>query len=147
MKTRKFNQRTNSLFSGALILTMVFFMASCATNTSFLSSSVVPAAQGKVKVKQDSNQNYNVKVEIEDLAAVERLQGSKDTYVVWMETERGNAENLGQLVSSTGFMSKQHKATLETVTSFKPVRIFVTAESGLNVRYPDAIEILTTDRF
>ena len=129
------------------MLTMLFFMASCATTASFLNSSVVPSATGKVTVKQDNNENYSIKVQIDDLADVERLQMSKDTYVVWLETERGNAENMGQLVSSTGFMSKQHTATLETVTSFKPVRIFVTAETGINVRYPDSVEILTTEKF
>jgi hypothetical protein len=147
MKTQELNHLTKSLLSGIIMITMMFFITSCATNESFLSSSVVPAAKGTVKVKKDNNQNYNVKAEIEDLAAVERLQTSKQTYVVWLETERGNYENLGQLVSSKGFMSKQYTANLETITSFKPVRIFVTAENGLNVRYPDSVEILTTDRF
>ena len=147
MKAQVLNQSTKKFFSGILLLTMVLFIASCATSESFLNSPVVPAAKGKVKVKKDSNQNYAVKVEIEDLAAVERLQTSKETYVVWLETEKGNYENIGQLFSSKGFLSKQHTATLETKTSFKPVRIFVTAENGLNVRYPDSTKILTTDKF
>jgi hypothetical protein len=71
-----------------------------------------------------------IEVEIEDLAEVERLQLSKQTYVVWMETDRGNIENLGQLKSSRSFFSKQKTASLETVSSFKPVKIFVTAENG-----------------
>ena len=129
------------------MITMLFFIVSCATTASFLNSSVVPSAKGSVKVKQDNNQNYSINVQIEDLAEVERLQMSKDTYVVWLETEKGNAENLGQLISSTGFMSRQHTASLKTVTSFKPFRIFVTAESGINVRYPDSLEILTTEKF
>ena len=147
MKTRKKNQKMKNFISGILMITMLFFIASCATTASFLNSSVVPAATGKVTVKQDKNENYSVKVQIDDLAAIERLQMAKDTYVVWLETDKGNAENLGQLVSSTGFMSNQHTATLETVTSFKPVRIFVTAENGINVRYPSSDEILTTDKF
>lgn len=129
------------------MIALLFFIASCATNESFLNSSVVPSAKGTAKIKQDKNQNYRIKVQIEDLAEVKRLQRSKETYVVWMETDRGNYENLGQLISSTGFLSKQHKASLETVSSFKPVRIFVTAESGTNVRYPDAVQILTTNKF
>jgi len=147
MKTEKTKQRRKNFFSGFLMITMLFFIASCTTNASFLNSSVVPSAKGKVKIKQDNNQNYRIKVHIKDLAAVERLQMAKETYVVWLETERGSYENLGQLISSTGFMSKQHTAALETVTSFKPVRVFVTAENGLNVRYPDSVVILTTDKF
>jgi len=147
MKTQQFYQLRKNFLSGILVITMMLLIASCATSESFLNSSVVPAATGKVKVKKDSNQNYAINVKIADLAAIERLQSSKQTYVVWMETEKGNTENLGQLKSSTGFMSKQHKASLETTSPFKPVRIFVTAENESNERYPDNLEILTTGTF
>lgn len=147
MKTLKLYQIRKNFFPGILMIVVMLLVASCASSESFLNSSVVPAATGKVKVKTDNNQNYVIKVQIDDLAAVERLQTSKETYVVWMETERGNTENLGQLISSTGFLKKQHTASLETISSFRPVRIFVTAENGLDIRYPDSVEILTTDRF
>ncbi len=146
MKTQ-LHRTGNKSFSGFVIITMMLFMASCVSTESFLNSSVVPAATGKVKVKKDGNQNYVIKVQIEDLADVERLQTSKDTYVLWMETDRGTNENLGQLKSSSGFFSKQKVATLETVSSFKPVRFFVTAENGIDVRYPNSQEILRTNRF
>lgn len=147
MKTQKLNELTKNYFSGLLMITMVLIIASCTTSESFLNSSVVPGATGNVKVKKDGNQNYVIKVDINDLAEVERLQTSKLTYVVWMETEKGNNENLGQLKSATGFMSKQHTASLEATSPFKPVRIFVTAENESNERYPDHVEILTTDTF
>lgn len=141
-------QRTGKIiFSGIIMITMMFFIASCSSTEPFLNSSVVPSATGNVKVKKDGNQNYVIKVQINDLAEVERLQTSKDTYVLWMETDRGNNENLGQLKSSTSFLSKQHVASLETVTSYKPVRFFVTAENGIDVRYPDSEKILQTDTF
>jgi hypothetical protein len=147
MKTQRSYQIVKNLLSGILMITMMFFITSCATNESFLSSSVVPAATGKVKVKKDKNQNYVINLQVEDLAAIERLQTSKQMYVVWMQTERGNFENLGQLKTSTGFMSKQRTASLETVSSFKPVRFFITAENEKNVRYPDRETILTTAIF
>lgn len=134
-------------FFGIIMVALMFLITSCATSESFLNSSVVPGATGNVKVKKDGNNNYNVKVMIEDLAQVERLQTSKQTYVVWMETEKGNRENLGKLKSSTGFMSKQHTASLEATSPYKPVRIFITAENEGNERYPDQNEILTTDTF
>ena len=86
-------------------------------------------------------------MKIKDLAEVERLQMLKGTYLVWMETEQGILENLGQLSSTTGFMSKQHTASLETLSPYKPVRIFVTAEDESNVKYPSSAVILTTDKF
>lgn len=147
MKTQQLHQMRRNLFTGILMITMMFIIASCSTSESFLNSSVVPGATGKVKVKKDNNQNYVINLQVEDLAPIERLQSSKQMYVVWMETERGIFENLGQLKTSTGFMSKQRTASLETVSSFKPVRFFITAENEKNVRYPDQEVILTTDRF
>jgi hypothetical protein len=142
MNTQKIRK---CLFPGVITLLLILSSASCTQKIEFLNSSVVPAAKGTVNVKQDNNKNYAIEVAIVDLAEVERL--SKQTYVVWIETESGKAENIGQLKSSTGFLSKQHKATLETVTSFKPVKLFVTAEDGINVRFPDSRVVLTTDIF
>ncbi|MDT8402389.1 MAG: hypothetical protein RQ743_11895 [Bacteroidales bacterium] len=147
MKAQKANKLVYGIFFSILVVSMMSFSTACAQKVTFLNSSVVPAAKGSVKVKQDKNENYLIKVEIEDLAEVERLQSSKQTYVVWMETDRGNTENLGQLVSSKSFFSKQKTASLETVSSFKPVKIFVTAEEGINVQYPGDQIILTTDNF
>lgn len=147
MKTQKSNQIRKSFFLGIVMIAMMSLFASCTTKENFLNSSVVPAATGYVKVKKDSNKNYIIKVVIKDLAEVEKLQPSKQTYVVWMVTEKGNTENLGQLKSSTGFLSKQLTATLETTSPFKPARIFVTAENEGNERYPDQKTILTTDTF
>lgn len=147
MKTQKINKLVKGIFFSILMVSMMSFVTSCAQKITFLRSSVVPAAEGTVTVKQDNNSNYLIKVEIEDLAAVERLQSTRQTYVVWMESDRGNTENLGQLKSSESFLSKQKTASLETVSSFKPVRIFVTAENGINVRQPGRPVILTTDNF
>jgi hypothetical protein len=136
-----------NFLSGILMFAIMFLIVSCSTSESFLNSSVVPGATGDVKVKRDKNQNYVINLEVEDLATVDKLQTSKQMYVVWMETERGNFENLGQMQTSTGFMKKQRTASLETVSSFKPVRFFITAENEKNARYPDRETILTTDTF
>jgi len=147
MKTKQLYQMKRNFLSGILMFAMMFLIVSCSTSESFLNSSVVPGATGDVKVKRDKNQNYVINLEVADLATVDKLQTSKQMYVVWMETERGNFENLGQMQTSTGFLSKQRTASLETVSSFKPVRFFITAENEKNARYPDRETILTTDTF
>jgi hypothetical protein len=147
MKAFILSQFTKKIFLGVLLTTVLLFVASYVTTVPFLASSVVPAATGTVKIKKDSNQNYTIKVQVENLATVERLQSSKQMYVVWMETERGNVENLGQLNGSSGFISKELSASLETVSSFKPVRFYITTEFNRNVRYPGVEKVLTTDRF
>lgn len=110
-------------------------------------STVVPAAEGYVKVKEDSNKNYHIKIYVANLAGIERMENSKLTYVVWMETDQGKTENLGQLVSSTALFSSKLQATIETVSPYQPVKIFITTESEINVEYPGRQVVLTTDRF
>ena len=147
MKTGKLKSLTKSIFLGIFLMAMVIPFTSCAKKIKFINSTVVPAAKGYVKVKKDKNMNYIVKVEVSDLAEVERVQSTKTTYVVWMETDRGNSENLGQLKSSTSFLSKRHTASLETASSYRPVKIFITTEEGINVQYPGRQVVLTTENF
>jgi hypothetical protein len=64
-----------------------------------------------------------------------------------METENSVVKNIGQIKSDTGFMSSKLKATFETVTSFEPSKIFITAEDNADVKYPGMQLILTTNRF
>ncbi len=118
-----------------------------AQKVNFLTSSLVPAARGYVKVKKDKNNNYRIQIQLFDLAEVKRLQTAKETYVIWMETEEGVVKNIGQLDSSTSFLSKKLKANFETVSSFKPRKIFITAENEAGIQYPDTQIVLTTNTF
>jgi len=143
--------RNISYLKRILVITLIAGVlgtfSSCATKSKFLSSSTVPAAHGDVKVKSDHNNNYAIEVKVANLAEVEKLQTSKNSYVVWMETDQGRTINLGQLNSDTRFLSKQLKASLVTKSSFKPVMIFITTEESTNAQYPDHDIILTTNRF
>jgi hypothetical protein len=147
MKTQIISRLAKSIFLTVFAAMMIIPFTSCAKKFTFINSTVVPGADGYVKVKKDNNQNYIIKVEVSDLAEVERVQASKTTYVVWMETDEGNAENLGQLNSSRSFFSKQKTAALETASSYKPVKIFITTEEGVNTQYPGRQVVLTTESF
>ena len=147
METQKINYQIKSILLVILIAGMMLPFNSYAKKIKFMPSSVVPAAKGYVKVKSTNNNNYSIKIEIRDLADVERLHTSKITYIVWMETDQGKTEILGKIDSSSGFMSKQMKASMETVSFYKPSRIFITAEEFENVQTPGDRIILTTDRF
>jgi hypothetical protein len=144
--TRLSNLRKNILL-GILTVTIGFLSNSCATNVIFLNSAVVPAAKGSVKVKTDRNKNYAIEISLTDLAEASRLQPSKLTYIVWMVTDRDLTKNIGQLNSSKGFMSKQLKGSFKTVSSDKPVKIFITAEDDAAVQYPGMQVVLSTDKF
>jgi hypothetical protein len=130
-----------------LATTIMFAFFSCAHKTSFQTSAVVPAARGDVKVKKDDNNNYHIKVKISGLAEAKRLEPAKQVYVIWLESEEHIIKNLGQINSSSGLLSKTLKASFETVSSVKPIKVFITAEDNASAQYPGTHIILSTNNF
>ncbi len=146
MKTRRFDTIRKIVF-GVSATVMLLSLTSCAKNITFLNSSVVPAARGTVKVKKDTNKNYHIQIDLFNLAEVSRLESARKTYIVWVDSDGQPAKNLGQLRSSTGFLSKKLKASLEAISSTKPEKIFITAEDDSNVQYPSSQVVLSTNKF
>jgi hypothetical protein len=132
MKAKKLNTLVKNLFAKKVV---------------FLSSSVVPAARGYIRVTRDTDENYIIQVRISNLAEVNRLQPSKQVYVVWMVTDREITNSIGQINSSTTFLSTKLKASFKKVSSSKPIKIFITAEQDADTQTPDEQVILSTDRF
>ncbi len=122
-------------------------LQSCATKHAFSTSSVVPAAQGSVKIKKDKNKNYNIDLSTIRLADSKRLNPPKEMYIVWMDTELNGTKNIGQLNTSSSLLSQTLKSSLKTVTPFKPIRVFITAEDNADNQYPGGQIVLDTGRF
>ena len=129
-----------------LISSLIFVGGACARKVAFTPSTVVPAARSSIKIKRDNNSNYAIRISISNLAPAKELIPSRRTYVVWIETDKG-IKNIGQLKSGSGLFSKALKASLETVTSFKPSRIFITAEDDPALLHPGMQVVLTTRSF
>lgn len=140
METTKMNDTAKKLYIGIFALMMLISFQSCATKTTFLTSSVVPAAEGKIIINQNKNNNYVIKMKISNLAEIERLQPSKTGYVVRMEADQAHIRNIGR-VTSSNFLN----VSLETTATLKPTRIFITAKENENVQYPGPMVVLTTD--
>jgi len=147
MEALEMNTFTKRIFLGIFAIMLLFSMESQAKKYSFLTSSIVPAARGYTKITRDNNRNYVIKMKLTNLAEVQRLDPSKLSYVVWMVTDREETKNIGQVDSSTAFMSKKLKASFETVSSFTPTQIFITTEDDASVQYPGSQVVLTTERF
>lgn len=144
MKTLKSRALSKTVYTVAVLFFTIIILESCGTSKyNFSTSSVVPAAEGKVKVKKDGNSNYKISLDVMRLAEPQRLSPSKAMYIVWMDTEQNGRKNIGQLKTSSGFLSKTLKSSLNTVTAFKPTGFFITAEDDVNIQYPSAV-ILTT---
>ena len=143
MKT-KTNQLKNIIAAFVMVLGISVF-SSCATKTAFLSSEVVPAAEGTVSIRMDANKNYLIKVDVANLANSRNLTPPKSAYVIWMETDDSRSHNIGQIISSTGSMSNKLKASFETVSANKPSKIFITAEDDADIQYTYSDVVMTTD--
>ena len=142
----------NSVLSIGKILFLSVSIAICASSCSsktvpFATSTVVPGAEGTVKVKKDNNQNFLIELDIDHLAPSQDLTPPKKCYVAWMETKENGTKNIGQVTSSKGMLSKARKASLSTVSTFKPIRIYITAEENGSIEKPGGLVVLTTDSF
>lgn len=139
--------RFNTISISLLSLLLSIFMVSCSQKVTFLQSAVVPAAEGRVKIDKDANNNYSVDVFLENLAPPSRLTPPKKAYVVWAETDQNGTVNLGQLRTSNSWRSSSLEASLKTVTPYKPVRVVVTAEDQPNLRTPGFQTVIMTKKF
>ena len=134
--------RTLYLLTAALFI--MFTFGSCAKKMSFQTSSVVPAAEGTVKIKKDKNNNYNIDLSVRRLASPDRLNPAKKFYVVWMNSDNNAAKNIGQIKTSSSLFSKTLKSSLKTVSTTQPTSFFITAEDDTNIQYPAGVVVLTT---
>ncbi len=130
--------------SAAVALLLAFVLGACATKMTFQSSSIVPAATGEVKVKKDKNNNYDVTVSVTNLAEPEKLSPSRSAYVVWMESDRNEVKKLGQIKVSTGTFNKALNGELNTTTTTKPDKVFITAERDADGDNPNGETVLST---
>jgi hypothetical protein len=147
MKTNHHFPILRSVTRVFLILLVAVPLNSCSQKVNFLTSSVVPAARGYVKIKKDNNKNYNIYLQLSNLAESQRLLPPKQAYVIWLVNEQGVAKNVGKLNSSTGMMSKKLKASFETVSSSKPTQVFITAEDTPSTQYPGPLVVISTEKF
>ena len=146
MNTKILTTLNQNIFLCLMGIMTIFLFESCARKIAFQASTIVPGAEGTVKVKKDNNSNYTIHVELSNLAEPRKLEPAMKTYVIWMETEQEPVKNIGQINSSSNFLSKRLTASFETVSSIKPTRIFITAEDDGTIQYPGT-KILTTTSF
>lgn len=127
------------------VLSYIFaavLISACSRNVVFPTSEVVPAAEAVLKIDENKSNNYELELKVENLAEPDRLTPSRRNYVVWMVTKKHGTINIGNLK-----VNRKNKAELETVTPYKPVRVFITAEDGDKVVLPSTQVVLDSGEF
>ncbi|WP_395626962.1 hypothetical protein [Daejeonella sp.] len=147
MKTIKIVKIGSQFKTSISILVIFILLSACSKKINFATSTIVPAAEGVVKIKKDYNNNRSISIKIKNLAEPERLQITKSVYVVWMVTEESGIKNIGQLTSSKKIFSSLLEGKLKTVTPFTPTRVFITAELISDISIPGSYIILETKTF
>lgn len=147
MKALKLNRQAKNFLFFLTAAMMVLSFSSCVTKEKFLTSPVVPAAEGYVKIKKDKNKNYEITIEIVNLAEPEKLKPPMKFYNVYMVSKHDQIKKIGQITSSTGLFSNRLKASFVTVSTSKPIKIFIMAENEASDQYPDTKVVLTTNEF
>ena len=142
MTTRK---KQLSIPQSFRILSYIFaaiMISACSKKVVFPTSQVLPAAEAVVKIDKNDNDNYEVQLEVENMAKPDRLDPPRDTYVVWMVSEKNGTINMGNLR-----ISNKLKGSLETVTPYKPICFFITAEEKQDVATPSTQVVLNSENF
>ena len=142
MKTTKYQARIKRIFLGFLAVMIMLPLSLYAEKIPFLQSSRAPAAEGYVKIKNDRNKNYVIKIRIKNLAEIESLEPAQQTYVVWMDIDGDVTKNIGRINSTNNL-----KVSFETVSSYQPTKIFITTEKDESTQVPSWNIILTTASF
>lgn len=127
------------------VLSFIFaaiLISACSKKITFPVSDVVPAAEAVVKVDEDNNSNYEVELEVSNLASPDRLRPSRNHYVVWMVTKNHGTINLGRLD-----INRKNNGKLSTNTPYEPIRIFITAEDDSNPVIPSTQVVLNSEEF
>jgi hypothetical protein len=146
MKRGKFCPRYLS-HQGILLFILMILSAGCGKDIKFLTSSIVPAAQGHVRIARDDNNNYIVKLHVNNLAEVDRLTPPKKSYVIWIISDLETPHNMGKMESNAQGLSKSLNATFEALSSSEPHKVFITAEDDPITLFPGSQIVLTTARF
>ncbi|NJY63276.1 hypothetical protein HC174_10970 [Salinimicrobium sp. CDJ15-81-2] len=127
------------------ILSFIFaaiLVSACSKKVVFPVSQVAPAAEAVLKVDKDNNNNYEIDLEVTNLAEPRRLTPARSHYVVWMVTKEHGTINIGNLN-----INRKNNGEITTTTPYEPIRIFITAEDERNPVLPSTQVVLNSENF
>ncbi len=145
MENKKLHQKPFSMKKAFKILSFIFaviVISACSKKVTFPVSDIVPAAEAVVKVKEDSNENFEIDLDVSNLASPDRLSPGRRHYVVWMVTKKHGTINIGKLD-----INRKNNGDLKTNTPYEPIRIFITAEDNSEPVVPSTQVVLNSGEF
>jgi len=143
-KIKKMDKCQVGFFSAGIFLLTALVLSSCSRKMNFQVSTVVPAAEGSIRIKKDRNKNYQIDLSTVNLAEPKRLDPPKSIYIVWMNTDQNGTKKVGQLKTASSMLSKTLKSSLKTSVPYNPTGFFISAEDDPDVVSPSGLVVLST---
>jgi len=161
MTISKMNTLSKRSVTGILAAVLLIAASSCAKKNTAVNKTEPVAAEtpaipvtimepekGKVQILRDVNSNYVIHINLSQLEEISKIEPtSKKAYIVWMNTEAGLQQNLGQINSNTAWLSDRSKAKFEATSAIKPTKIYITEEDMVTVKTPGSKLIWSTNSF
>jgi len=107
-----------------------------ATDVDFAGTALLPAADGKAKVRSKRG-TLEVEAEFGNLQNPTTFGSEYLTYVLWAISPEGKAENLGEVL-----VGDNNRSKLTATTNFQSFALIVTAEPYYAVRQPSNVVVL-----
>lgn len=145
MKKSKMKKNGLSIKDSFRVLSFIFaaiLVSACSKKIVFPVSEFVPAAEAVLNIDKDSNKNYEIELEVKNLAQPDRLTPARRHYVVWMVSKSHGTINIGNLT-----INRKSNGELSTSTPYEPIRVFVTAEDDPKPVLPSTQVVLNSGEF
>ena len=126
-------------FHFPLLLAVALALGGCgASPIKLINNPEVPAASGEITTDEGANGNLELTIEVEHLAAPEKIEPGATVFVVWIEKPGMNPQNMGALE-----VGEDLSGRLETVTPHHRFTLVITAEEDPTTAFPNGPRVLS----
>ncbi len=103
-----------------------------ATAIEMTNSGIDPAAEGKIRISRDGNDNVSVLVQVEHLAPPAEVAAGATTYVLWIRPAgQALAQNAGRLE-----VRRDLRGSVLATTAYTTFDVFITPEESATATAP-----------
>lgn len=161
MKSLKMTITYSLKFTGFVMMLIITTLGACSKKSSSAKSSAssesatieapVPSPPEEVKdgmqIKRNAEGNFIIQLVIVNLEPVKLMKPVKEGYVVWMVNPDNTISHIGTIEGANTWNTKKDVTKFESVSTVKPNKVFITAETDLKTQKPGKQVVWSTGNF
>ena len=124
----------------AVLAMVMFWPFGGGKKVQMMSGTVTPGAQGTVTVHTSGNNNVKLDIKVKNLANPASLTPPENVYVLWVQPPGQPPQNQAEIK-----VNGDENGGLNTETSFKRFKVFITGEQNAQVQQPQGPQVLSAD--